>query len=280
MQEGRGAPHSPHASPLQPRQPTLPGPAALARSFGQSLSTWVTGRVAPGQRLGQGCHVLKAPFVWAFHSRDLRFSESPPWMAWRCHLGAEVQRALVRCPGQSCPRGQWEAGSCLSQRGGTDTTPGLMGSPSTGQRQFWCHSPASGCPLRPPRGGGLAAESRRWGSQHGHRHGRPADPLRCRQRGLPLPEASHRAPPRVRTPSSGAPGGARSCHDLQCFPRWPAGQARDGPYPGWQAAHSHSPQRPAHAAARGGLGTQASTACCPPGFLPACSHGPSSSGLC
>lgn len=78
MQEGRGAPHSPHASPVQPRQPTLPGPAALARSFGQSLSTWVTGRVAPGQRLGQGCHVPKAPFVWAFHSRELRFSESPP----------------------------------------------------------------------------------------------------------------------------------------------------------------------------------------------------------
>lgn len=60
---------------------------------------------------------------------------------------------------------------------------------------------------------------------------------------------------------------------LQRSPQWPEGQARGSPCPSWQAAHSHLPPSAAHAAARGRLGTPASTACSPPGFLPACSHG-------
>ena len=86
----RGHPCSPDANLVRRQQRPLPGPAALARSCRSSLSTWVTGEgLGPKLELllrPAGCHSLKAYFVRASHSRELPFSESPPWTAWRCPL--------------------------------------------------------------------------------------------------------------------------------------------------------------------------------------------------
>lgn len=145
-------------------------------SFRYSLSTWVTDRHSCWGN--DRCHVLRAQH--ARHGVALR---------------AEIQRGPVRRQRTELP--WWLVGCQKWSERGMRAGPGsgLTKSPPTGQRQFWCHSPASGCPLWPPRGGELAAASWRWEPHPGHRHRRPACSLCRRQRRLPLPEASRQVPP-------------------------------------------------------------------------------------
>lgn len=89
--------------------------------------------------------------------------------------------------------------------------PGCRGLslPPAGHRQLRCHYPTSRSPIRSPRGDRLAPPLRRQRPHSSHGHGRAAGPLRCGQRGFPLPATSPRTLPKVTAPAAEGGTGAK-----------------------------------------------------------------------
>lgn len=148
-------------------------------------------------------------------------------------------QAMTPQPG----RGRLSAGGCPATPpgpagrltvGGGLASPVLTAAPlpPAGHRQLRCHHPASGSPLRSPRGDRMAPALRGQRPHGGHRHGSAARPLRRGQRGFPFPATPPGTLPQVTAPL-------------------PAGGTGSAPPPHTRTTHTHTVPAPAGAGLAG-----------------------------